>query len=105
MVRASYTNDLRDLKKLCAFHLFVARGPQTFAVSTADIARAVARAHGRHVLFARFLDPLVRAMGGSGTVRRAFGDFCYREDMADHGFAPGTLSLEECVLRTEEGHG
>ena len=27
------------------------------------------------------------------------------EDMADHGFAPGTLSLEDCVARTEEGHG
>ena len=26
-------------------------------------------------------------------------------NMADHGFAPGTLTLEECVRRTEEGHG
>ena len=79
--------------------------PQTFAVSTADIARAVAKAHGRRVLFTRALDPLLRAMGGSGTVRRAFGGFSYREDMADHGFAPGALSLEDCVARTEEGHG
>lgn len=79
--------------------------PQTFAVSTADIARAVAKAHGRRVLFTRALDPLLRAMGGSGTVRRAFGGFFYREDMADHGFAPGALSLEDCVARTEEGHG
>ena len=79
--------------------------PQTFIASTADIARAIAKAHGRHVLFARFLNPLVRAMGASGTVRRAFGGFYYREDMADHGFAPGALSLEECVRRTEEGHG
>ena len=44
-------------------------------------------------------------MGGSGVVRRAFGGFYYREDMADHGFAPGALSFAECVARTEEGHG
>lgn len=79
--------------------------PQTFIASTADIARAVAGAHGRHVAFTRLLDPLVRRMGRSGTARRAFGSFYYREDMADHGFAPGALSLEECVRRTEEGHG
>ena len=44
-------------------------------------------------------------LGKSGMARRAFGSFYYREDMADHGFAPGTLTLEECVRRTEEGHG
>lgn len=79
--------------------------PQTAIVSTADFARAVAKAHGRHVLFTRAFNPLLRAMGGSGVVRRAFGGFYYREDMADHGFAPGALSFAECVARTEEGHG
>ena len=53
----------------------------------------------------RFLNAPVRMLGKSGTVRRAFGGFYYREDMADHGFAPGTLTLEDCVARTEEGHG
>ena len=38
-------------------------------------------------------------LGKSGMVRRAFGGFYYREDMADHGFAPGTLSLEDCVAQ------
>ena len=79
--------------------------PQTFIASTADLARAVAKAHGRRALFPRFLNRPVRMLGKSGTVRRAFGGFYYREDMADHGFAPGTLSLEDCVARTEEGHG
>ena len=79
--------------------------PQTFIASTADLARAVAKAHGRRALFPRFLNGPVRMLGKSGTVRRAFGGFYYREDMADHGFAPGTLTLEECVRRTEEGHG
>ena len=79
--------------------------PQTFIASTADLARAVAKAHGRRALFPRFLNGPVRMLGKSGTVRRAFGGFYYREDMADHGFAPGTLSLEDCVARTEEGHG
>ena len=66
--------------------------PQTFIASTADLARAVAKAHGRRALFPRFLNGPVRMLGKSGTVRRAFGGFYYREDMADHGFAPGTLT-------------
>lgn len=79
--------------------------PQTFIASTADLARAVAKAHGHRALFPRFLNAPVRMLGKSGMARRAFGSFYYREDMADHGFAPGTLTLEECVRRTEEGHG
>ena len=79
--------------------------PQTFIASTADLARAVAKAHSHRALFPRFLNRPVRMLGKSGMARRAFGSFYYREDMADHGFAPGTLTLEECVRRTEEGHG
>ena len=79
--------------------------PQPCVASTADIARAVAAAHGRRLPCLRALDPLVKALGGSGPARRAFGGFYYREDMAAHGYAPGTLSLEECVARTEENHG
>ena len=98
-----------DLAELIRRHIDEGTGgvfhPQTFIASTADLARAVARAHGHRALFPRFLNGPVRMLGKSGTVRRAFGGFYYREDMADHGFAPGTLSLEDCVARTEEGHG
>lgn len=79
--------------------------PQTCVASTTDIARAVAGAHGRRMLFTRAFNPLLKAAGASGVARRAFGGFYYREDMAAHGYAPGALSLEECVARTEEGHG
>ena len=79
--------------------------PQTCVASTTDIARAVAGAYGRRMLFTRAFNPLLKAAGASGVARRAFGGFYYREDMAAHGYAPGALSLEECVARTEEGHG
>ena len=50
--------------------------PQTFIASTADLARAVAKAHGRRALFTRVLNGPVRARwASSGTVRRAFGGF------------------------------
>lgn len=41
MVKASYTNDLRENTKLCVFHLFVARAPQTFAASVLFLLIAV----------------------------------------------------------------
>ena len=77
--------------------------PQTFIASTADLARAVAKAHGHRALFPRFLNAPVRMLGKSGMARRAFGSFYYREDMADHGFArERSLWKNACAERRKD---
>jgi len=77
---------------------------QDAVVSTSDFVRAIARARGKNMAFPRCLNPLLRLFGRVGVVRRAFGGFCYREDMAC-GLPYQALSFAECVRRTEVGHG
>ena len=103
---AVYVDDLAELiRRLISARAGGTHHPQTFVVSTFDFARAVAEAHGRRMRFVRAVNPLVRLAGRSGVVRRAFGGFYYREDMAARGYEQGALRFEECVARTEEAHG
>ena len=103
---AVYIDDLVELlRRLIDQRASGAFHPQTFVVSTTDFARAVARAHNRRLLVLPAPRPLLRLAGRAGVVRRALGGFCYREDMAARGLCEGALRFDECVARTEEGHG
>ncbi len=79
--------------------------PQDSACSTADFVRAIAAARGRRMAFPRAFNPLIRLLGRAGIVRRAFGGFYYREDMADCGLAYRALPFQACIERTEDIHG
>lgn len=79
--------------------------PQTLAATAAQFACAVAAAHGRRLRLTRAFNPLLRLLGRRGVLRRAFGGFCYRADMAARGDADGAPDLLMCVQRTEDVHG
>jgi nucleoside-diphosphate-sugar epimerase len=75
--------------------------PQDAIVSTADFAREIAAARGKKLALVRAFNPLVRLFGRADIVRRAFGGFHYRADMADCGRDWRALPFAECVRRTE----
>lgn len=78
---------------------------QDAVVRTSDFVREIASARGKRMAFPRCPNPLIRLFGRLGIVRRAFGGFCYRKDMADCGLSYQTHTFAECVRRTEVGHG
>ena len=117
MVRASYTNDLRDLKKLCAFHLFVARGPQTFAVSAmfALIAvfffvmsavggnAALGCTAGAVLLAAAAILPLIRFFLQSAKMKKAAASNPnYTATLQEYTFGEENFTLRICVRGKEE---
>lgn len=77
--------------------------PQDAVVSTSAFVREIAAARGKKMVFPRLFNPLIRLLGGSGYVRRAFGGLSYRPDMAELPGSWHRFSFAEAIARTERG--
>jgi len=70
-------------------------------VSTAELAAAIARAHGRRLPLLRGLNPAVRLLGRRGAARRAFGDLAYDPAMCLRPEGYRRFDFEASIRRTE----
>ena len=70
-------------------------------VSTAEIAAAIARAHGRKLPLLRGLNPAVRLLGRGGAARRAFGDMAYDTAMCLRPEGYRRFDFETSIRKTE----
>lgn len=79
--------------------LFFPQDAQT--VSTAALAGAIVRAHGRKLPLLRCLNPVVRLLGRSGMGRRAFGDMAYDPAISARPEGYRVCDFETSILKTE----
>ncbi len=77
--------------------------PQNAEFSTAtDLMREIARVRGEKIAFTPFFNPVLRLLGASTLVRKAFGGIAYDEAMSAYPRDYRIVGFPESIRRTEE---
>lgn len=98
-----YVENLAECLRL----LIDARAQGTFwpqdgeILSTSELVRRVAAAHGRRIALLRCLNPAVRLLGRRGLARRAFGDVAYDPALSLRPDGYRRFDVGEAIRRTE----
>lgn len=71
-------------------------------ISTSDLVRAIAEAHGKRVRLVKGFEWLLRLLGHlSGKVNKVFGNLCYEKEMSEYKENYRRISFEGSVQRAE----